>query len=112
MNPEFTIQQIEAFVAKGFPSVAARMTKALLQHFNEAKEKAQAWDDFIKTANRVNDTSFRDFDDCEEVRMKVIDTAVDEAVKNDVLIYEKKYVREGSFVAVERHELLKGKWKD
>jgi len=34
MNTEFSVEQIRAFVARGYNSVAARMTKSLLQHFD------------------------------------------------------------------------------
>lgn len=33
-NPEFTIQQIREFVAKGFGSVAARYVKSALEHYD------------------------------------------------------------------------------
>jgi DNA-binding transcriptional MerR regulator len=35
MKPEFTIEQIIAFVDKGYTSVAARYAKSAMQHYDE-----------------------------------------------------------------------------
>jgi predicted RNA-binding Zn-ribbon protein involved in translation (DUF1610 family) len=36
MKPEFTIEQIREFVAKGYNSVSARYVKSKLEHYDEA----------------------------------------------------------------------------
>lgn len=36
---EFTIEQIKAFVKKGYTSVSARYVKAALQHYDEVVER-------------------------------------------------------------------------
>ena len=36
VKPEFTIEQIRAFVAKNYNSVSARYVKSALQHYDEA----------------------------------------------------------------------------
>jgi hypothetical protein len=39
MTAEFTIEQIRAFVSKGYTSVAARYAKSALQHFDAIAER-------------------------------------------------------------------------
>lgn len=34
MKPEFTLQQIKDFDKKGYRSIAARMVRSLLEHYN------------------------------------------------------------------------------
>jgi hypothetical protein len=38
MKPEFEIEKIRAFVAKGYTSVAARYVKSMLQHYDQLAE--------------------------------------------------------------------------
>lgn len=37
MTPEFSVEQIRDFVAKGFTSVAARVVKSAMQHYTNAR---------------------------------------------------------------------------
>lgn len=41
MQNEYTLNQIRHFVSNNYPSVAARMVKSLLQHYDELNGAAQ-----------------------------------------------------------------------
>ncbi len=72
MKPEFTIQEIEAFVGRGFPSVAARMTKSLLEHYKKLKAESHSIDpeiEQLRESEKEASSIIKDLDLPELVRL-------------------------------------------
>ena len=60
MKTEFTIDQIKNFVAKGYQSVSARMTKSLLEHYNASQD---GWVSVEEIGGNIQDAAFHELDE-------------------------------------------------
>ena len=54
MKPEFTIEEVRAFITRNYNSVAARYAKSAMQHYDELEKQRDELLDTLKKIRKCN----------------------------------------------------------